>query len=245
MGGASALLAGAAPRAAALAGLGAVLGCYYAWSASLWEAALWADVAFIGLVLTPAVFALVYLVLPLRRARGILAVGLALALLTWALEEADLPAVAGFSKLAAATAIGFWFAGVLDTVLLVAAVAFLIPWIDAYSVWRGPTEAIVEEHPEVFTTLSFALPVPGEENAARLGPPDLLFFALFLAAAARFGLRVRWTWAALVLSFGATLAIAVGAGSSGLPALPGLSLAFLGVNADLLWRAFRRARASA
>jgi hypothetical protein len=114
-------------------------------------------------------------------------------------------------------------------------VALLIPWIDAYSVWRGPTSNIVAHHEEVFTSLSFALPIPGEHDAARLGPPDLLFFALFVAAADRFGLRVFWTWLALALSFGATLAIAVGADISGLPALPGLSIAFLAVNIDLLW----------
>ena len=33
-----------------------------------------------------------------------------------------------------------------------------------------------------------------------LGPPDLLFFALFLAAAARWNLRVGWTFVALTLS---------------------------------------------
>jgi hypothetical protein len=92
----------------------------------------------------------------------------------------------------------------------------------------------------VFTSLSFALPIPGEHDAARLGPPDLLFFALFVAAADRFGLRVFWTWLALALSFGATLAIAVGADISGLPALPGLSIAFLAVNIDLLWPTFLR-----
>jgi hypothetical protein len=92
----------------------------------------------------------------------------------------------------------------------------------------------------VFENVSFALPTPGEHTAARLGPPDLLFFALFLAAADRFGLRVFWTWLALCLSFGATLAIAFGADISGLPALPGLSIAFLAVNIDRLVPVFRR-----
>ena len=55
---------------------------------------------------------------------------------------------------------------------------------------RGPTNQIVKHHQHVFTTFSFAFPVPGEHAAANLGLPDLLFFALFLAAAARFGLRV-------------------------------------------------------
>ena len=62
-------------------------------------------------------------------------------------------------------------------------VASIIPWVDAYSVWRGPTKQIVEHHEHVFTVLSFAFPVPGEHAAANLGVPDLLFFALFLGAA--------------------------------------------------------------
>ena len=216
--------------------LAAVIGCYYAWSGSLWSASLWWDVAFTALVLVPAVFGLVYLALPLLGWRPALPVGLVLVLATWGLEEAGLSAVADFCKLAAATLLGFWLVTLFDSVALVVGVALVIPWVDAYSVWRGPTSDIVSHHPRVFTSLSFALPIPGEEHAARLGPPDLFFFALFLAAAAQFRLRVFWTWLLLSLSFGATLAIAVGAGIDGLPALPGLSIAFLAANADLLWR---------
>jgi hypothetical protein len=178
--------------------------------------------------------------LPLREWRWNLPLGLALVPVVWGLEQANLNALADFGKLAAATLLGFWFINVFETLGLVVFVAFLIPWIDAYSVWRGPTSNIVSKHPHVFTSLSFALPIPGEHDSARLGPPDLLFFALFLAAAPRFRLRVFWTWIALALSFGATIAIAVAAGISGLPALPGLSIAFLGVNADLLWPVVRR-----
>jgi hypothetical protein len=237
---------GAAPvlslrlRVLLFAVLGVLVGCYYAWSSSLWNASTWWDVAWISLVLVPALFSFVYLALPLRTWRWALPVGAALVLATWGLEEAGLDAVANFSKLAAATLLGFWFIRLFETVGLVVFVACLIPWIDAYSVWRGPTSNIVSNHPHVFTSVSFALPIPGENDAARLGPPDILFFALFLAAADRFGLRVFWTWLALCLSFGVTLAIAVGADISGLPALPGLSIAFLAVNIDLLRPTFRR-----
>ena len=220
--------------------LAALVGCYYAWSAELWNASTWWDVAFISLVVVPAVFSFVYLAVALRTWRGALPTGLALVLVTWGLEEAGLPVLANFCKLGAATLLGFWFVSLFETLGLVVFVAFLIPWIDAYSVWRGPTSNIVEHHQHVFTSLSFALPIPGEHDAARLGPPDLLFFALFVAAADRFGLRVFLTWLAMALSFGATLAIAVGADISGLPALPGLSIGFLVVNADLLWPTFRR-----
>jgi hypothetical protein len=79
-------------------------------------------------------------------------------------------------------------------------------------------------------------------TSAGLGLPDVLFFALFLGAAARFGLRRKATWLALVASLGLTTVLAVYADpfkTSGLPALPGISLAFLLVNADLIWRRLR------
>jgi hypothetical protein len=227
-------------RVVLFAALAAAVGCYYAWSSSLWSASTWWDVAWLSFVLVPAVFGFVLLALPLWRWQWSLPVGLALGLVTWGLVEAGQNALANFTKLAAAALVGFWFLRLFESVGLVVFVACLIPWIDAYSVWRGPTSNIVSHHPGVFTNVSFALPIPGEHDAARLGPPDLLFFALFLAAAARFRLRVFWTWLALALSFGATLAIAVGADISGLPALPGLSIAFLGVNLDLLLPVFRR-----
>jgi hypothetical protein len=231
-------------RGVAFAALAAAVGSYYAWSASLPDVSLWWDVAFLALVLIPAVFALVCLALPLRRARGLLPLGLACGALTWAFVAAGRGALADFSKLAATAALGFWLVTSFDVAGWVVLVALLVPLVDAYSVWRGPTGNIVEHHPHVFTSVSFALPVPGEHDAARLGPPDLLFFAFFLAAAAQFGLRVRLTAACLALSFGATIAVATWAGSSGLPALPGLSLGFLLPNADLLWRKLRAERRS-
>jgi hypothetical protein len=230
-------------RLAILAGLAVTLALYYAFSDSLGELSLWADTAFIALVLMPAVFALVYFALPLRHARGIALLAVALGLLAAILQAADLQTVANFAKLAAVTAVGFWFLGYFERLSWVALVAALIPFIDSFSVWRGPTRHIVDEQREVFTTLSFAFPVPGEHASANLGLPDLLFFALFLAAAVRWRLRVTWTWLAMVLSFGATMALAVAWDVGGLPALPGISIAFLAVNADLIWKDVRGRRA--
>ena len=100
----------------------------------------------------------------------------------------------------------------------------------------------MEHQHQLFTTLSFAFPIPGEHGSANLGLPDLLFFGVFLAATARFGLRRNVTWLCMTLSFGATMALAVGFDLSGLPALPLLSLAFLAPNADLLWRRIQISR---
>lgn len=203
---------------------------------------LWGDVALTALVLMPATFALVWLALPLREARGLALVGLAIAILAAASAAAGLDIASNFAKLAAATALGFWFLGYFERVSWVVLVAAIIPVVDAVSVWRGPTHEIVTERPRVFDALSFSFPVPAE-GGFQLGLPDLLFFALFLAAAGRWALRVSWTWAVMVASFGATMALAVSAdpfGIGGLPALPLLAIAFLVANADLLWRDVRR-----
>ncbi|HWH54102.1 MAG TPA: hypothetical protein VNT04_00850 [Gaiellaceae bacterium] len=234
------------PRAAAFAVLAVLLGLYYRFHASLPDTSTWGDVAFIGAVLMPAVLLLVYLLLPLQQARELqlLLLGLAFAVLAVLLHQANLDALSDFSKLAAMAFLAWWFLNYFEDLAWVVLVACIVPWVDAYSVWRGPTNDIVHNHRQVFTTLSFAFPVPGENSAANLGLPDLLFFSLFLGAAARFGLRVFPTWVALAASFGATIALAVGWDKAGLPALPLLSLGFLLVNADLIWERLRRPSSS-
>jgi hypothetical protein len=300
------------------------------------------DVLFVGFVLIPAVFGLVWIALPIRRRRGLIGAAVAFAVLAAVASTADLDVLANFSKLAAATAAAFWFLTFFENALWVALVALLIPFVDAYSVFRGPTKHIISERPEVFTALSFAFPLAGERQAlvlwrkpladgpytysvfrvpggkrndeplkdengdgevgwlegeldadrdyryaiaayrrgmnvgetsivtreedldegmkrgpvtsselaptdvrvesvdasAKLGLPDLLFFALFLAAAETFRLRVRATWLLMTASFGSTLALTYFLWVGGLPALPLLAIAFLAANADLLWRQF-------
>jgi hypothetical protein len=226
-------------RAAALLVLGTALGLYYAFHDRLWNATTWWDIAFLSLVLIPACFALIWLALPLRLARGLLPVGIALAVLAWAFHVAGANTVENFCKLFAVTALGFWFLQYFETLSWVVLVSLIIPWVDAYSVWRGPTKVIVSEHRGVFTNFSFAFPIPGEDSSANLGLPDLLFFALFLAAAVRFALRPGPTWLLMALSFGATLALAVWRDLGGLPALPLLALGFLLANGDLIWARLR------
>ena len=226
-------------RTASVLALCIALGVYYLVAESLPDFSLWTEVAILTFLVIPAVFGLVYFALPLYRARHLLVSGIAVAVLAALLEILGLEVLANFAKLAAVTLIAFWFLTYFETVAWVATVALIIPWVDAISVWRGPTKHIVTHQRELFTTFSFAFPVPGEENTAQLGLPDLLFFAIFLGAAHRWGLRTKLTWAAMSLSFGATLALAVGFDLSGLPALPLLALGFLLPNADLLWRKLR------
>jgi hypothetical protein len=230
-------------RAAALLALLAALGLYYAFHERLWSASQWWDIAFLSLVLIPAVFALVWLVLPLRTARWLIPGAIGLAALAWLCHEAGWQTPENFCKLFAVVFFAFAFLEYFEQLSWVVLVACIIPFVDAFSVFspRGPTNEIVKHHEHVFTTFSIAFPIPGESSAANLGLPDVLFFSLFLAAAARFGLRTGWTWIAMTASFGATLAIA-SVWRGGLPALPLLAIAFLGVNADLILRQLRRAK---
>ena len=220
--------------------LAAALAAYYAAADALPNVSTWWDVAVLAFVVVPAVFALVYTALPFWRAPllhlGLLAGAFAAAAV--AFESASLDGLASFAKLGASAAAAFVFLAVFESALWVALIAALIPWVDIYSVFWGPTSKILE-HPRGVSALSFGFPVPGEHGSASLGLPDLLFFALFLGAAARFRLRVPPTFVLMALSFGATTALAAWT-ERALPATPLLSVAFLAANADLLWREWRR-----
>lgn len=229
-------------RAAALLGLGLLLGTYDAVAERLPDVPLGAEVALLGGVLMPLTFALVWLALPARPSGWTAPAAIVLAGLAVLLEVTEADIAANFVKLAAVAGLGWAFLRVFEDASWVLLVALLIVPVDVFSVARGPTKTILEEQPEVFDRLSVSFPVPGEPFSAQLGLPDVLFFALFLGAADRFGLRVRATWIACTLSFGVTLALAAFTDVSGLPALPLLSVGFVAANADLLWRHVRLRR---
>jgi hypothetical protein len=228
-------------RTATVLALVAVLGWYYGVAEDLPALGLWADVAFLSFGLIPCTFLLVWLALPLRRTSEARLGWAAAALvgLSIVLELTGLDVAANFVKIAAVVSVAWWFLSFFEALSWVLLIAVLIVPVDIFSVARGPTKEIVENQPQVFNALSISFPLPGEQNSAQLGLPDVLFFSLFLGAAHRFGLRVGWTWLLMALSFGATLALAVGFDISGLPALPLLSLAFVAANGDLLWRDYR------
>ena len=142
----------------------AVLTVYYAVAASLPHMSLWWEIVFLGVVLIPAIFGIIWLVLPLWRAKGLGLAGAAFGVLAVLCEVASLDILADFSKLAALTLISFWFLGFFETVLWVALVAAIIPAVDAFSVFRGPTGHIVEERPSIFETIAFGFPVPGRRD---------------------------------------------------------------------------------
>jgi hypothetical protein len=228
-------------RVAGFAALALVVGVYYGTHQWWFELSLWPALAWICLLLIPAVFGLVWFLLPLWRSplRQLLVVAAACGIAAVLLQWAGAGVVANFAKLAAMTFLGWIFLRFFEELSWVVLVACIVPFVDSYSVWRGPTKTIVTTKPEVFDALSFTFPVPGQDGGAKLGLPDLLFFALFLGAAARWNLRTGWTWVCLAASLGGTMALATWLNVDGLPALPLLAVGFLLPNADLLWRSVR------
>jgi hypothetical protein len=209
---------------------------------------LWPAVAIVSIAVMPLTLLLVLIALPLRelRMRWLLVATGTLALLAFVFAELDSGLPGNFAKLWAAVFAGWAFLAFFEFLSWVVIVALVVPIVDALSVWQGPTHAITAHHFGVYTAVAVAFVVPGG-GAAYLGPPDILFFSLFLGAAARWGLRVNWTWAAMTGMYGLTVVTANAANVGGLPALPFLSFGFLVANADLLIGQFRdhrnRARA--
>lgn len=229
----------ARPRVAVFAGVATVVVAWFVVAPHLGRMALWPAIVLVAVAVMPATLLLVFVALPLWSRRFMLPAAAGLALLAFGLTEAGSGLIANFAKLWAAVFAGWAFLRLFEELSWVVLIAFVIPVVDAISVWRGPTRAITEHHFAVYTSVAVAFVVPGG-GAAYLGPPDILFYALFLGAAVRWGLRPGWTWFAMTGMYGLTVVIANAADVSGLPALPFLSVGFLGANADLIWRHLRR-----
>ena len=170
-------------------------------------------------------------------------VALTLALVALGCSEAGWALAENFAKLGAAVFAGWAFLYLFTDLALVVLIAAIIPVVDAISVFTpgAPTNEIVKHHISIYNHVAVAFLGP-HGAAVQLGPPDILFYALFLGAAARYGLRTGWTWIATTGLYAASFPIAVATHASGLPALPFLSAGFLAANADLLWNSLRRRR---
>ena len=203
---------------------------------------LWPTVAIIAAAVLPATLGLIYLALPLWSHRRAVLIGgvvfLAAAIVTW---EVGAHLASNFAKLGAYTCAGWAFLWLFEELSWVVIIAAIIPFVDALSVAAGPTHDIVHHHVEVYSAVAVAFVAPGGA-AAGLGPPDILFFALFLATTVRWQLRPGWTWLAMTGMYSLTLVLANATNVNGLPALPFLSFGFLLANGDLLWRRLRRRR---
>ena len=149
--------------------------------------------------------------------------------------------LANVAKVVAAAALGIWIAEELEKLSWIVIVAVVSAAVDVVSVAAGPTKAILDKGPVVVGYFTVAVTWAGYtygEAYTGLGISDVIFLALYLGAARRFGLRVGWSAVAMVVSFLATIAAAMW--WTALPALPLLSVAFLAVNGDLLWTNLRR-----
>ncbi len=224
------------------AGLAAVLAVLVAWDAGAGElpdVRRWTGVLVVALLVVPLTFSVPWLVLPTARMRGLIPVAIALGVLAVLLDLAGMGSLFNATKLLALTAAGFLFLRLFEALSWIVLVALVIPWVDALSVWRGPTDYVVSEQPSLFDHVSVSFRLPGDGGSAEIGPPDILFFALFLATASQFGLRVRATWLTMVGLLAATLILTNATDINGLPALPAIAIGFLLPNADLLWKAWR------
>jgi hypothetical protein len=226
-------------RTAGLAAVVAALIVWDAWAGVLPNVGLWPDVLIAAFIVLPVTFAVPWLVLPYAPSRAVAVFAVIFVVLSVLFYLAGIGSMFNVSKLLALTAIGFLFVQAFEALSWVVLIAFIIPWVDALSVWRGPTSYVVSEQPSLFERISIAFRLPGENGSANIGPPDILFFALFLAAAARFELRVTWTWLSMVGLLALTLIMTTVSDINGLPALPAIALGFLLPNLDLLWRRWR------
>ena len=231
-------------RFAAFVVAAAVVVTWFVAAPHLGHMRLWPTILLVSIVVLPGTLLLALIALPLWRERWLFPVAVVLGLIAFGCAEAGWGLAGNFAKLWAAIFAGWAFIRLFEELSWVVLVAVVIPLVDVISVYKGPTKAITEHHFHVYTAVAIAFVVPGGA-AAYLGPPDVLFYALFLAAAQRFGLRVVWTWISMTGMYGLTVIIATAAHVGGLPALPFLSFGFILPNANLLWRSIRRDRSPA
>ena len=221
--------------------LGAAVGAWFVVAPHLGRGTKWEAIAIVAAGVLPATLALVLVALPLWSRRWILPAAVGLALVALGCTEAGWGLAANFAKLWAAVFAGWAFLRLFEELSWVVLIAVIIPAVDAISVWRGPTHAITEHHFAVYTDVAVAFVGPAKA-AAYLGPPDILFYGLFLAAARRWELRTVGTWLGMTGMYSLTIVLANVVDVGGLPALPFLSFGFLVANADLLWRRLRKRR---
>ena len=182
--------------------------------------------------------------LPLRRmGHRILAVAAFGAVLGGVFTALGWVFLADPAKVLFAAALGLWLAEQITDPAIVAGIALLAAVADIVSVAVGPTRVLLEHAPGAIGYFTLAFAWPGRDLAnvyTALGVSDAIFFSLYLCAARRFHLRTAATVVGMVLSV--VVSVVIGLRISTVPALPLLGVAFVGVNADLLWQRRRPAR---
>ena len=149
--------------------------------------------------------------------------------------------VADLARILAAACVGISLARYVTSVgtaliIVVAAIAS-----DIFSVFAGPTKALVREDSPLLDFLLLVFPTFGSPLGFALGLSDFIFMALFIAASRFLDLR----YAATLIGVCSAAFLAVTAGlllARPLPALPFIALAFVLVNADLILASLTRKR---
>jgi hypothetical protein len=149
--------------------------------------------------------------------------------------------VADLARILAAACLGVSLARHITSVGTVLIVVVAAIAADVFSVFAGPTEALVRTESPLLDLLILVFPTFGSPLGFGLGLSDFIFLALFAAAARSLDLR----YAATLLGVCAAAFLAVTTGlllARPLPALPFVASAFVLANADLIVRSLARRR---
>jgi hypothetical protein len=141
--------------------------------------------------------------------------------------------VADLARILAAACVGISLARYITSVGTVLIVVVAAIGADIFSVFAGPTEALVRTESPLLDLLLLVFPTFGTPLGFGLGLSDFIFLALFAAAARTLDLR----YAATLLGVCAAAFLAVTVGlllARPLPALPFIAIAFVVGNADLI-----------
>jgi hypothetical protein len=149
--------------------------------------------------------------------------------------------VADLARILAAACVGISLARYITSVGTVLIVVVAAIAADIFSVFAGPTEALVRTESPLLDFLVLVFPTFGSPLGFGLGLSDFIFLALFAAAARSLDLR----YAATLLAVCTAAFLAVTAGlllARPLPALPFIAVAFVAGNADLILSSLTRTR---
>ena len=212
------------------------VGTWFIVAPHLGRVGLWSAIAIVSFAVLPGTLLLVLIALPLYTARWLLPAVVLLALVALVCSLLGFGLAANFAKLWAAVFAGWAFLALF--------VSHTIP-----AGWPRDGAPFTFVSDGVESAVARAKAVAGDKTVGVAGPniaQQCLNAGLLdeVRIAARWNLRVGWTWFAMTYTYGLTIVIANAADVAGLPALPFLSAAFLAANADLLWAAIRRSEDS-
>ena len=147
--------------------------------------------------------------------------------------------VADLARILAAACVGISLARYITSVGTVLIVVVAAIGADIFSVFAGPTEALVRTDSPLLDFLLLVFPTFGSPLGFGLGLSDFIFLSLF-AAAARF-LNLRYATTLLGVCTASFLAVTAGLLlARPLPAIPFIAIAFVLGNADLIVASFTR-----